>query len=570
MKLAQLLSHEIGYWKFFFQKIFSSNDNVDRLCSEWSSINRDSSHISSSAEDPQKILFVTGSLGTNVNALSVESFLIKSLQMRGHECVSLVCNAGLPSCEFNIYGAGNGPDEQFPYALTRPAKRKSCDACLRATHSLMDNISCPTQDLSSYTIEGEVENIWKIVSALPFDNIREFMHQGIRVGDHAFSSTVRITLRGTVDYSNPYELWVYRKQLLSAMLMVDRFNRLLDQVRPNKMVAIHGVYLFHGTAVDVCAQRGIDVVVYGAPYRKNTLFFSHDETYHRSLITEDTKHWESLELSHEMEGHLNTYLDSKTAGGRDNVNYHPNPITEREGVLNAMNINPEIPVVTLFTNVIWDAQIYYNKNAFKDIFDWLYTTIDYFEKRSDVQLVIRVHPAESKGGFTTKQPIEPEINARFPVLPSNVHVIPSQSDISSYTLVDMSKAALIYGTKMGLEIAIRGVPVIVSGETFCRGKGFTYDVDSREQYIDYLNNILNLQKNDRQKIERARKFAYYYFFMRMIDMPLLNLQLANALKEGYFYNFSKLEELLPGRDVSLDVICDGILNQSPFYLKNKH
>ena len=89
---------------------------------------------------------------------------------------------------------------------------------------------------------------------------------------------------------------------------------------------------------------------------------------------------------------------------------------------------------------------------------------------------------------------------------------------------------------------------------------------TRQQYIDYLDNILDFSENDKAKIERARKFAYYYFFMRMIDMPLLNLQLANTLKEGSFFNFSKLEALLPESDRNLDVICDGIVHHAPFYL----
>jgi hypothetical protein len=165
----------------------------------------------------------------------------------------------------------------------------------------------------------------------------------------------------------------------------------------------------------------------------------------------------------------------------------------------------------------------------------------------------------------TRQPIAPEVRQRFPTLPTNVRLIPPESDLSSYTLAEISQAALIYGTKMGLEIALRGIPVVVAGETLSRNKGFTYDISSAAEYFELLSRIETLPRNSPEMIERARRYAYYLFFRRMIDFPLLAVKNA-TLSTGLRLNFDHLAQLEVGRDAGLDVVCDGILTGSPFVI----
>ena len=272
--------------------------------------------------------------------------------------------------------------------------------------------------------------------------------------------------------------------------------------------------------------------------------------------------WEHLSLTPEQERKLDSYMGSRLSGGRDYVTYHPNPIEDEEVLTQRLGLDLKRPVISLFTNVLWDAQLFYDYNAFDNMVDWLIQTISYFQRRSDLQLVIRVHPAEVKGGQATRQPILAEITAHFPTLPDNIKVIPPESDLSSYTLADISHAALIYGTKMGLEIASRGTPVIIAGETLSRGKGFTYDVETREQYFALLDRICELPRNSPEMIARARKYAYHLFFRRMIDFPLYYTDSITA--RGAKLLFQDLRELLPGRHSNLDTICEGILTGLPF------
>ena len=78
-------------------------------------------------------------------------------------------------------------------------------------------------------------------------------------------------------------------------------------------------------------------------------------------------------------------------------------------------INLDKPLVGLATNSLWDAQIYYPNNLFKDILEWLFYTIDYFSKREDVQLIIRIHPAEVLSNAKSLERIEDVIDQNIKI-----------------------------------------------------------------------------------------------------------------------------------------------------------
>jgi len=59
----------------------------------------------------------------------------------------------------------------------------------------------------------------------------------------------------------------------------------------------------------------------------------------------------------------------------------------------------------------------------------------------------------------------------------------------------------------------------------------------------------------------ARKYAYHYFFRRMVPVKCVEPMEG---KGAYRVVATSLEELMPGSDPGLDVLCDGILSGKPF------
>ena len=213
--------------------------------------------------------------------------------------------------------------------------------------------------------------------------------------------------------------------------------------------------------------------------------------------------------------------------------------------------------------MVWDAQLHYRQRAFANQVDWVKKTIEHFARRTDVQLAIRVHPAEVTGSLPSRQPIAAEIEAAFPKLPKNIALIKPGSDISTYALAQASDAVIIYATKTGIELAARGIPVIVAGESWLRGKEIGFDCDDQQAYETLLAALPVRQRLDAERTARAQRYAYHFFFRRMIQLPGLR----RAQIQGAPYEIAApqgLAAFAPGASAALDCVCDGILRGTPF------
>jgi hypothetical protein len=283
-------------------------------------------------------------------------------------------------------------------------------------------------------------------------------------------------------------------------------------------------------------------------------------------MNEPVSEWEDLAWTPALDAKLMGYLGSRWHGSQDWIWFHEKPITDEETIRRQLGLDPGKPLIGMLTNVIWDAQLHYPANAFPNMIDWALKTIDYFKGRPDLQLVIRVHPAEITGGVPSRQRMVDEVREAFPRLPRNVLIIPPESRISTYAVMGMCDSVVIYGTKTGVELTSQGIPVIVAGEAWIRNKGISRDVSSPEEYFRLLDALPVGKRLDEAAQVRARKYAFHFFFRRMIPLPFMQP------RKGwppYIVRVEHLEELMPGRHEGLDVICDGILKGTSFVYRDE-
>jgi hypothetical protein len=279
------------------------------------------------------------------------------------------------------------------------------------------------------------------------------------------------------------------------------------------------------------------------------------------MISEPTSAWESLAWSAERERETLGYLASRRHGTHDWIWFHNEPEEDAARIEREVGCSFARPVVALLTNVMWDAQLHYRSNAFPSMLAWVLETIRYFAGRPGLQLAIRIHPAELRGGVPSRQLLAPEIRRAFPTLPPNVLVVGPESEVSTYALVERCNAALIYNTKTGIEVSSLGIPVVVAGEAWIRGKGFTRDATSPASYRAILDELPFPARLSAAETERARKYAYHFFFCRMIPVSFIE---AGEKRGKFALTCSSLEPLQAGGEQGLDVICDGILDGKPF------
>jgi len=170
------------------------------------------------------------------------------------------------------------------------------------------------------------------------------------------------------------------------------------------------------------------------------------------------------------------------------------------------------PVILLATNVLGDSLTLGRQVFSRTMAEWIERTVHYFADRKDVQLVIRVHPGEI---LTHGISMVDVVNDALDEIPPHIHLIKPDEPINTYDVVDITDLGLVYTTTVGLEMAMRGIPVLVAGQTHYRGRGFTYDPESWEAYFEKLDTLLEDLKTARltqEQVERSWRYAYLFFF----------------------------------------------------------
>jgi len=176
-------------------------------------------------------------------------------------------------------------------------------------------------------------------------------------------------------------------------------------------------------------------------------------------------------------------------------------------------------VVLLATNVLGDSLILGREIFSQSMADWIVHTIHFFAQRADQQLVIRIHPGER---FMKGPSMADILNAKVPQLPENVHVVGPLDKVNTYDIMGLSQLGLVYTTTTGLEMVMNGVPVIVAGDTHYRGRGFTIDPRTWEEYYRAIETILAQPRKHRptaQQVELAWNYAYRFFFQYSRPFP---------------------------------------------------
>ena len=170
------------------------------------------------------------------------------------------------------------------------------------------------------------------------------------------------------------------------------------------------------------------------------------------------------------------------------------------------------PVVLLATNVLGDSLTLGRQVFSKDMAEWITRTVMYFTGRPDVQLVVRVHPGEVLTHGTSMVEV---VREALPKLPDHVRVIGPKEKINTYDIMEVADLGLVYTTTAGMEMALMGIPVIVSGQTHYRGRGFTHDPESWVSYFKLLGQVLAKPEDyrlNREQVEKAWAYAYRFFF----------------------------------------------------------
>jgi hypothetical protein len=487
------------------------------------------------------------------HACSLDSVLARAFDVRGADAEFLVCDKAIPVCQ--MVKAGRATPEQIRDEIPIPF----CDKCVNRGKERLAPLGYRVRRLVEYVTPDDAAAARTLSRSIPFAEIGTFVQDGLAVGDHARAGALRYFARGDLE-AEPLGEPVLRRYLEAGLLTIAGTRRLLETHRYDILVINHGIYIPQGMILEVARVMGVRVVTYNPAYRKHSFIFSHAASYHFTMLDEPAEHWKAFEWTPRLAQETKTYLKSRRFGHNDWVRFHEERQEDIVPLLREIGCNPDKPYVALLTSVVWDAELHYRANAFPNMLDWLRQTVSHWRQREDLQLLIRVHPAEVRGQIPSRQRVVDELARDFPTLPANVFVFGPEHPVSTYALCENADSVIIFNTKAGAEMSALGVPVIVAGEAWIRGKDFSQDVSSPAQYFELLDALPARRRLSAEQQALALRYAYHFFFRRMIPLPFVHEETNTTFR----IDIADKSELAIGRWPGLDTICDGVLTGAPF------
>ena len=477
-----------------------------------------------------------------------EHMMAFSLHARGHEIKIITCDSKLPTCSMESIRS------------TRP----DCEYCHQRQSNLLEifglNEFCSRT--SSYHSKEFAENIQKDIEQLSPEQLLNYQFRSIQVG--------KIITRDLPQYyfTSPkpdnFNVQKYmRKAIASTVLLIEIAHHAITEYNPDLGIVASGKTNSFSPFYETCNSIDLPVITwdecgyetYGFILAENN--FANE--YHLEKIWEKVKH-ESLD--HEKELFLDKYLKKMHRGNVGTTTFYKNPIFETDEIKKSLNLLKENKIVTLLANITWDTSCLGRDTIFNSMMDWILKTIHFFKTTPDITLVIRCHPSEGNvpDFIKSDEKVSDLIIKEFGSVPEHVRLVYGEEQINSHALCQLSDLILVYTTFVGLEMAILGRKVIVSGESHYRNKGFTLDASSQEEYFSILSkkNTYHNKHITKEEIELARRYAYFYINRIHVYLPEFDEETRHT------FSIKDPKDFLPNGSTRWDKLSDSIVSDRLF------
>jgi hypothetical protein len=383
-------------------------------------------------------------------------------------------------------------------------------------------------------------------------NPAAFEYRGIPVGDICRVSLCWIIGRENLDDSKE-TVEYYKRMVLSACMLIDAFDRLFAERRPDHVFVFNGLFYPEWIARLLAERAAIPVTVYEAGLRGGTLVLTHGPPPGWYEIDDRWPELAALQLTPEENDRLDSYLLSRKAGGGDVRYLWPSMDQDPSRIRERLSLPTSGRIIVAFTNVAWDTAVVGRNTIFPSMKAWLKATVELFreELRQDT-LVIRVHPGEVRLWTPTAEPVEGMFDRE--TMPPNVRIVGPSDDVSSYELLGMSDLNIVYSSTIGLEAAVAGRTVVVAGKTHFDGKGFTITCQSPKDYRTNLRAGALPTLLDSDAKELARRYAYAQLFRNHLEFPWATLSAPGEPRIA----LQSPCELGPDGDPEFELLCRAV------------
>lgn len=483
-----------------------------------------------------KKIIINSVHGSYLEAIYKEGGLAKALQLRGHNIKILLCGGSMNACT-------------VLFTNDVPPNKWMCRNCCYFSKIFFEIIDLPYATYFDYLSDKDISKIKNIVKQMSIEEYQKYTHKGVKVGDHALKSVQRF-FKGEESKNGRYKYDdILRIRLENAIIATEVAEKIIKREEPDILVTSHGCYSEFGSFSDYFSNNGKRVCIWGSGDKRDTLTFDlyKSDEYFKKI-------YEKIRKKSILNGHeeLKNFFNKRVKAKEGQVSLYGFSEVKKEELEQQFNFDNYDKTYIMFPNVPWDAGVMDAKTAFENVYDWLTFTIELFQDKPKLQLIIKIHPSELRV-MESKHTVLDYINDHFTSLTENIKIIPPDTKISPYSLFPFIDVGIVYNGTVGLEMSTQGIPVVVTGDAHYGKKSFTFDITKKDEYSKVLFDEITLTQTQQ---DIAKVYANFYFIKNFV--PLNFLYINNFLDIGWKIN--SLEDLGPGKDKHLDHICDYIIN----------
>ena len=210
-------------------------------------------------------------------------------------------------------------------------------------------------------------------------------------------------------------------------------------------------------------------------------------------------------------------------------------VTQEDEIYKSLNIDKNKMIFSIFPNVSFDSPALGQGIDELDMFDKFNFIVKNAQNYNNIQFVIRAHPAEINVPDYLKASIKitDAVREKNLKIPENVFLVESNSNISSYSLCEMSDEIFFFSTTLGIEMLNKGQMIsTLGGKAYYSNKGFSKDIYTKSDLFEFLNNAEKrfYERGKRGKLkvlslDQKRKVNVLSFFIRFklrIKIPMVS------------------------------------------------
>jgi hypothetical protein len=486
-------------------------------------------------------------------SLAIELVIASALAQRNVDVRFVLCDGVLSGCLRR--SVDSDPVNNWPML---------CSECYRAGKALIEASGFPYQNMGEWVPPSRRAHFRALAGETALADVPSWRYKGVPVGQYALSSTIRYLKGREKTQTGDYDR-ILREYFYSGLVCAEAAAGAIEELEATHVLMQHGIYVDWGPAFGLALSADIPVARWMRGYLRNHLHM-------RTSMRDDIKHihylgddkWRtraSRPLSPLEETRLDRYMDERALGTKSSQQLFDEAPLGVETISECLDLPTDKQVWGIFPHLTWDGVFAFEPIPFRDPTAWVLETVEAISELTDTTWIIKIHPAERV--FGTVRGVQQAISECFPKLPSHVRLIPAESGINTYGLLPLLNGGITIRGTVGLELAILGKPVILAGEAHYGAKGFTHDGHSREEYFALLRQASSLSPLSQDQIDLARRYAHNFLIERQIPFEFVS-------GNGSRLEFDSFDDLVPGRNAALDMICERITGGGEFILDGEH